>query len=67
LIPLTLPEVRRLLYRLVVRILAPPTAVLHWSALVCTGRTGRTGVGFIKPAPSALTIAADWLAHELLL
>ena len=31
LIPLTLPEVRRLVYRLVVRILAPPAAVLHWS------------------------------------
>ncbi len=31
LIPLTLPEVRRLVYRLVVRILAPPDAVLHWS------------------------------------
>ena len=31
LIPLTLPEVRRLVYRLVVRILAPPEAVLHWS------------------------------------
>ena len=35
LIPLTLPEVRRLVYRLVyrlvVRILAPPETVLHWS------------------------------------
>jgi hypothetical protein len=35
LIPLTLPEVRRLVYRLVyrlvVRILAPPEAVLRWS------------------------------------
>ena len=31
LIPLTLPEVRRLLSRLVVRMLAPPEAVLHWS------------------------------------
>jgi hypothetical protein len=31
LIPCTLPEVRRLVYRLVVRILAPPEAVLHWS------------------------------------
>jgi hypothetical protein len=31
LIPLTLPEVRRLVYRLVVRILAPPDAILHWS------------------------------------
>jgi len=31
LIPLTLPEVRRLVYRVVVRILAPPEAVLHWS------------------------------------
>lgn len=31
LIPLTLPEVRRLIYRVVVRILAPPDAVLHWS------------------------------------
>jgi hypothetical protein len=31
LIPLTVPEVRRLLYRLVVRILAPPEAILHWS------------------------------------
>jgi hypothetical protein len=31
LIPLTIPEVRRLVYRLVVRILAPPEAVLHWS------------------------------------
>ena len=31
LIPLTLPEVRRLVYRLVVRILAPPEAVLQWS------------------------------------
>ena len=28
LIPLTIPEVRRLVYRLVVRILAPPEAVL---------------------------------------
>jgi hypothetical protein len=31
LIPLTILEVRRLVYRLVVRILAPPEAVLHWS------------------------------------
>ncbi len=32
LIPLTIPEVRRLVYRLVVRILAPPDmVVLHWS------------------------------------
>ena len=31
LIPLTIPEVRRLVYRLVVRILAPPEAILHWS------------------------------------
>jgi hypothetical protein len=31
LIPLTLPEVRRLVYRLVVRILAPPETLLHWS------------------------------------
>ncbi len=31
LIPLTVPEVRRLVYLLVVRILAPPEAVLHWS------------------------------------
>ena len=31
LIPLTLPEVRRLVYRLVVRILAPPEAALPWS------------------------------------
>jgi hypothetical protein len=31
LIPLTLPEVRRLVYRLVVRVLAPPDMVLHWS------------------------------------
>ncbi len=31
LIPLTLPEVRRLVYRVVVRILAPPDAVLQWS------------------------------------
>jgi hypothetical protein len=31
LIPLTVPEVRRLVYRLVVRVLAPPEAVLHWS------------------------------------
>ena len=31
LIPFTVPEVRRLVYRLVVRILAPPDAVLHWS------------------------------------
>jgi hypothetical protein len=31
LIPLTLPEVRRLVYRLVVRSLAPPEAVLHWA------------------------------------
>jgi hypothetical protein len=30
-IPVTLPEVRRLVYRLVVRILAPPETVLHWS------------------------------------
>jgi hypothetical protein len=29
LIPLTLPEVRRLVYRLVVRILVPPEAVLQ--------------------------------------
>jgi len=31
LIPLTIPEVRRLVYRLVVCVLAPPEAVLHWS------------------------------------
>jgi hypothetical protein len=31
LIPLTVPEVRRLVYRLVVRLLAPPEVVLHWS------------------------------------
>ena len=31
LIPLTIPEVRRLVYRLVVHALAPPEAVLHWS------------------------------------
>jgi hypothetical protein len=31
LIPLTLPEVRRLVYRMVLRILAPPEEVLHWS------------------------------------
>ncbi len=31
LIPLTVPKVRRLVYRLVVRILAPPEAILHWS------------------------------------
>ncbi len=31
LIPLTVPEVRRLVYRLVIRSLAPPEAVLHWS------------------------------------
>jgi hypothetical protein len=31
LIPLTVPEVRRLVYRLVVRALAPPDLVLHWS------------------------------------
>jgi hypothetical protein len=31
LIPLTIPEVRRLVYGLVVRILAPPDVVLHWS------------------------------------
>ena len=31
LIPLTIPEVRRLVYRLVVRILASPETVLHWS------------------------------------
>ncbi len=31
LIPLTVPEVRRLVYRLVVRILVPPEAILHWS------------------------------------
>lgn len=31
LVPLTLPEVRRLVYRVVVRILAPPDAVLYWS------------------------------------
>jgi hypothetical protein len=34
LIPLTIPEipeVRRLVYRLVVRVLAPPDMVLHWS------------------------------------
>jgi hypothetical protein len=34
LIPFTIPEVRRLVrlvYRLVVRILSPPEAVLHWS------------------------------------
>jgi hypothetical protein len=31
LIPLTVPEVRRLVYRLVERILAPPEAILQWS------------------------------------
>jgi hypothetical protein len=31
LIPLTLPEVRRLVYRRVGRILAPPEAVLRWA------------------------------------
>jgi hypothetical protein len=31
LIPLTLTEVCRLVYRLVVRVLAPPEVVLHWS------------------------------------
>jgi hypothetical protein len=31
LIPQTIPEVRRLVYRLVVRVLALPEAVLHWS------------------------------------
>jgi hypothetical protein len=31
LIPRTVPEVRRFVYRLVVRILAPPEAILHWS------------------------------------
>jgi hypothetical protein len=31
LIPLTIPEVRRLVYRLVARILAPPEAELLWS------------------------------------
>jgi hypothetical protein len=31
LIPVTLPEVRRLVYRVVVRLLAPPETVLHWS------------------------------------
>jgi hypothetical protein len=31
LIPLTVPEVRRLVYRLVVRALAPPDLVPHWS------------------------------------
>jgi hypothetical protein len=31
LIPLTIPEVRRLVYRLVVRILAPPEVVLRRS------------------------------------
>ncbi len=31
LIPLTIPEVRRLVYRLVVRVLASPEAVLRWS------------------------------------
>jgi hypothetical protein len=31
LIPLTVPDVRRLVYRLVVRILAPPEVVLHRS------------------------------------
>ncbi|HEV8190369.1 MAG TPA: hypothetical protein VGP82_02640 [Ktedonobacterales bacterium] len=31
LIALTIPDVRRLVYRVVVRILAPPEAVLHWS------------------------------------
>jgi hypothetical protein len=35
LIPLTIPEIRRLVYRLVVRILAPPEAVLHWSRWRC--------------------------------
>lgn len=31
LIPLTIPEVRRLVSRLVARILAPPDVVLRWS------------------------------------
>lgn len=31
LIPLTIPEARRIAYRLVVRVLAPPEALLHWS------------------------------------
>jgi len=31
LIPPTIPEVRRLVYRLVVHILAPPDMVLRWS------------------------------------
>ena len=31
LIPLTIPEVRRLVYQLVVRVQAPPDMVLHWS------------------------------------
>jgi hypothetical protein len=31
LIPITIPEVRRLVYRLVVRVLIPPEAVLRWS------------------------------------
>jgi hypothetical protein len=31
LIPCTLPEVRRLVYRLALQSLAPPEAVLHWS------------------------------------
>ncbi len=31
LIPLTIPEVRRLVYRLAIHILAPPEVVLRWS------------------------------------
>jgi hypothetical protein len=31
LIPLTIPVALRLVYRLVMRFLAPPEAVLHWS------------------------------------
>jgi hypothetical protein len=41
LIPLTVPEVRRLVYRLVVRALAPPDLVLHWCAGVACTRPGR--------------------------
>src|SRR5262245_4577769 len=40
-------EPRRLVYRLMVRTLAPPEAVLHWSP----------GVVFTRPVPGAATTA----------
>jgi hypothetical protein len=63
LIPLTIPEVRRLVYRLVVRILAPPEAVLHWSrwrrrhqarAMRSHYRHRPARAGWAKESPSAI-------------